>query len=201
MKRQFVSFRDFLRTGKLGPVFHGMKVIEIAEVLGTPDHADPDYWTFGKLEISFDDETPCQMNWFQIEEAGYLEGDFEVLTETLALSLDGFNGNTKPSEFLAAALWPPEEVMVFYTAAGGDIELNICAGPIQIHFRVDADFIEDQDIGKYLNSVTASQLISDIDHRTAVDSIYSYPHPAVEQITQAIDWKPIGGRDYLDLAR
>jgi hypothetical protein len=199
MKRQLVSFRDFLKTGKLGPVSPDIKMIEIAEVLGTP--ADPNYWTFGKLEISFDDEAPHEMNWFQIEEADYLEGDFEAFTDRLALSLDGFSGDTKPSEFLAAGLWGPEEATMFYTALSDEILLNICAGPIQIDFRVDTDFIEDGDTQKYLTNSTVSQLVSDIDSRATLDSVYSYPQPAFEEIPGAFNWNLLSGRDYLKLAR
>lgn len=177
-----------------------MKMDDVAEVLGAPAYADPAYWTFGKLEIAFDDEAPHEMKWFQIEEAGYLKGDFEVLTDRLALSLEGFGGHTKPSEFLAAGLWAPEEAMIFYTASRGDIELNICAGPVQIHFRVDTDFIKDLDAEKYVDTVTASKLMNDVDHRTKIDSIYSYPRCAAEQIKGAVTWKPLGGRDYLNLA-
>ncbi|MBZ9776636.1 hypothetical protein [Mesorhizobium sp. CO1-1-8] len=201
MKKQLVSFRDFLKTGKMGPVSPDMKMIEIADVLGTPEHADPDYWAFGKLEMSFDDQAPHQMNWFQIEEAGYLEGDFEVLIDDLSLSLDGFNGNTKPSEFLAAGLWAPEEAAVFYAVLSDDILLNICAGPIQIHFRVDTDFIEDGDAQKYLTNSTVSQLVSNIDAHATLDSIYSYPQPAFEEVPGAFNWNLLSGRDYLTLAR
>ncbi|MBZ9794199.1 hypothetical protein [Mesorhizobium sp. ES1-4] len=198
MKKQLLSFRDLLKTGRLGSISPGITRAEIAELLGTPEHADPDYWTFGKLEFSFDREPPHQMNWFQIEHASYLKGKLEAVTDRVSLSLDGFSGKTKPSQILAANLWPPVEAMLFYTASTGDIDLNICAGPLQIHFRIDTDFIEDRDTEKYLNSVSVCQLISDIDHRTKIDSIYSYPHPAVDQITGAIDWNPIGGQEYLN---
>ena len=208
MKKQLLSFRDFLKTGCLGPVFPSLKMIDIAGVLGPPDdwitkHAEtiPVYWIFGKLEISFDDEAPHRMNWFQIEEAGYLEGDFEVLTDRLVLSLDGFSGGMKPTEFLAAGLWAPEDATVFYAAASDDILLNICAGPIQIHFRVDTDFIEDGDAQKYLANFTVSQLVSDIDSRATLDSIYSYAESASEEIPGAFNWKLLSGRDYLTLAR
>ncbi|TPK92895.1 hypothetical protein FJ934_19850 [Mesorhizobium sp. B2-4-12] len=199
MKKELASFRDFLRTGRLGPISPTLKMNEVAELLGIPAHADSDYWTFGKLEISFDEEAPHKMKWLQIEEAGYLAGDFEVFTDRLVLLLDNFNGYTKPSDFLRAGLWAPENATLFYTASLRDIELNICAGAIQIHFRVDADFIEDRDAEKYLDSVTMSKLVGDIDHRTKIDSIYSYSHPALEQISGAIDWRPIDGRNYLDL--
>ncbi|MER8512406.1 hypothetical protein NKH47_05570 [Mesorhizobium sp. M1060] len=208
MKKQLLSFRDFLKTGTFGPVSPSLKMIDIAGVLGPPDGwvtepagTIPVYWIFGKLEISFDEEAPHWMNWFQIEEAGYLEGDFEVLTDRLVLSLDGFSGETKPSEFLAAGLWAPEEAAVFYAALSDDILLNICAGPIQIHFRVDTDFIEDGDAQKYLANSTVSQVVSDIDSRATLDSIYSYPQPAFEEIPGAFNWNLLSGRDYLTLAR
>ncbi|WP_128289224.1 hypothetical protein [Mesorhizobium sp. M7A.F.Ca.MR.176.00.0.0] len=129
MKKQLLSFRDFLKTGSLGPISPDMTMAEIVEVLGMPEHVDPDYWTFGKLEISFDITPPRQMNWFQIEQASYLKGDLEALTTRFALSLDGFSGKTKPSEFLGAGLWTPDQAKVFYAASGHDIGMNICAGP------------------------------------------------------------------------
>ncbi|MER8447728.1 hypothetical protein NKH52_31635 [Mesorhizobium sp. M1066] len=45
------------------------------------------------------------------------------------------------------------------------------------------------------------QLVSDIDRRTTLDSIYSYPQPAFEEIPGAFDWNLLSGRDYLTLAR
>ncbi|MER9132949.1 hypothetical protein [Mesorhizobium sp. M0768] len=41
MKKQLVSFRDFLVTGTLGPVIPGMKMIEIAEAFGAPMIGSP----------------------------------------------------------------------------------------------------------------------------------------------------------------
>ncbi|MCV3209530.1 hypothetical protein OHD62_16945 [Mesorhizobium sp. YC-39] len=142
MKKQLLSFRDFLKTGKLGPVSPDMKLIEIAGALGSPegwnideDAPIPLYWFFGKLEISFDSIAPYQMNWFQIEGAAQLRGKFESLTEQFKLSLDGFGGETKPSEFLAADLWDSKQATVYYAALSDDILLNICAGRVQLHFR------------------------------------------------------------------
>ncbi|MGX9178198.1 hypothetical protein ACWTU8_09990 [Mesorhizobium sp. BHbdii] len=185
-----------------------MKMLEVAKALGAPDgwnteHADviPDYWFFGKLEISFDDVAPYQMNWFQIEEAGYLEGDFEPLTDQIVISLDGFSGDTKPSDFLAEGLWDPKEATIYYAALSDDILLNICAGCIQVHFRVDTAFIDDGDAQNYLNASTVSRLVRDIDSRTTVDSIYSYPDLAREEVPGVFNWKTLSGRDYLNLIR
>lgn len=204
MKKQIVSFRDFLRTGNIGPVSPTMKMIEIAKLLGAPDdwmthdndHA-PLYWCYGNLEISFDKTPQHKMHWFQIENAGYLEGDYELIADSLVLSLDGFSGQTKPSEFLGSGLWSPDAVKVFYAAVSDDILLNICAGSIQIFYRVDTDFIEDKDATRYLETTEIKQLIGDIDGRTEIDSIYSYPHIATEKLAGAFNWKSCNAGDYL----
>ncbi|RAZ88735.1 hypothetical protein DPM33_22395 [Mesorhizobium hawassense] len=131
MKKQLVSFRDFLATGVLGPVSLDMRLIEVAQALGSPDGWNidegdpiPVYWFFGKLEISFDSTAPHSMHWFQIEEASQLEGEFEPLTKQLKMSLDGFSGATRPSEFLAASLWDPTQASVYYAALSDDILLK-----------------------------------------------------------------------------
>ncbi|MBZ9904534.1 hypothetical protein LB557_00730 [Mesorhizobium sp. BR115XR7A] len=200
MKKQLLSFRDFLKTGSLGPIRPDMTMAKIVEVLGTPEHADPDYWTFGKLEISFDIEPPHQMNWFQIEEAGYLKGQSETVTDCFALALDGLSGKTKPSEFLGAGLWLPDQAKVFYATSGHDIGMNICAGLIQIHFHVATDFIGDQDTEAYLGASSTSQSMREIDSRAVLDSIYSYPSPKTEEVPGAFNWKLLSGSQYLALA-
>lgn len=57
MKKQLASFRDFLATGVLGPVSPDMRLIEMAQALGSPDGWNisdgdpiPVYWFFGNLE-------------------------------------------------------------------------------------------------------------------------------------------------------
>ncbi|MEI9403983.1 hypothetical protein [Mesorhizobium argentiipisi] len=208
MKKQVASFRDFLTTGALGPVSPDMRLIEVAQALGSPDGWNinegdpiPVYWFFGKLEVSFDSIAPYSMNWFQIEGASQLEGEFEPLTRQLKVSLDGFSGATRPSEFLAAGLWDSAQASVYYAALSDDILLNICAAGIQIHFQVDTSFIGDRDATKYLSKSTVLQLVRDIDPRTKVDSIYSCPRKATEELPGVFNWHLVTGRDYLALVR
>jgi hypothetical protein len=208
MKKQLISFREFLRTGAFGPISSAMKMIEVAKELGPPEgwiteHAEtiPLYWTFGKLEISFDEDSPHLMNWFQIEQAGYLEGDFDILTDRLVLSLDGFNGVTKPSVFLSGDLWPLETTTVSYCGLSDDIMLSICAGPIELHFRVDTDFLADGDAPGYLGRTELPQLVKTFDEQVyELDSIYSYPYQAIERIHTCRDilgWKSLTSKEYL----
>lgn len=206
MKKQLASFRDFLTTGTLGPLSPEMKLIDVAKVLGTPDGWNIDesddvplYWCFGKVEISFDSAAPYQMNWFQVEEAGQLKGKFEPLTERLKLSLDKFSRKTKPSKFLSAGLWDLQRTTVYYAALSDDILLNICAGRIQIHFQVGTSFINDGDAVKHLSKAKLDRLVRDIDSQTRVDSIYSYPQPATEEVPGIFNWRALTGQDYLDI--
>jgi hypothetical protein len=211
MKKQLISFQDFLKTGALGPISLGMKMIDVARELGAPDswiteHAEtiPPYWIYGKLEISFDEDPPYPMNWFQIEQAGYLEGDFDILADELVLSLGGFSGTTKPSEFLSAGLWPPESVTVSYYGLGDDIVVTISAGPVELHFRIDTDFLADGDAPSYLDRTALPQLIKTVDGQAdMLDSIYSYPHHSLENIESSRDifgWKSLSGSEYLAYA-
>jgi hypothetical protein len=208
MKKHLASLRDFLTTGTLGPVRTDMKLIEIAEALGSPDGWNvgedtlvPLYWFFGNLEISFDNIAPYQMNWFQIEGAAQLRGKSETLSKKLKLSLDGFDGRTRPSAFLAANLWDPSQSAVYYAALSDDILLNICAGGIQIHFQVEMSFIGKCDAIEYLDRSSVQQLIRDIDSQTKVDSIYSFPRNASQELPGVFNWRLLTGQDYLNLVR
>jgi hypothetical protein len=74
-----------------------------------------------------------------------------------------------------------------------------CAGCIQIHFQVDTTFIRDRKAVDYLDASTAPLLVRDVDSRTKVDSIYSYPQAATEEMPGAFNWRSLSGQDYLDL--
>ncbi|TIU30477.1 MAG: hypothetical protein E5W27_01040 [Mesorhizobium sp.] len=183
-----------------------MTLIEVASVLGSPDGWNIDegdrvplYWFFGKLEISFDSTAPYQVNWFQIEGATQLKGNFEPLTEQLKLALEGFTGESRPSQFLSAGLWDSKLTSVYYAGLSDDILLNVCVGRIQIHFQVDASFIGDRQAIEYLDKATLSRFVRDIDSRTKVDSIYSYPQTATEEVPGPLNWRSLTGQDYLDL--
>jgi hypothetical protein len=213
MKKQPLSFRDFLTTGNLGVIRPGMKLIEVAKELGAPTWWNinageivPEYWGYGdNLEISFDETPPHFVNWFQLEHAGYLEGDFAKITDRVVLALEGLSGKTKPSEFLSAGLWLPESVSVSYHGLSDDIAVAISAGPVVIYFRVDTNFITDGDASAYLARTDFPQLISTLDRQAdMLDSIYSLPHPAIELIesqSEVMGWKSLSGSDYLTLAK
>jgi hypothetical protein len=183
-----------------------MSLIDVAKLLGSPDGWNtnedapvPLYWFFGKLEISFADAAPYRINWFQIEQAKQLKGKFEPVTGRLKLSLGKFSGKTKPSAFLSAGLWDLKRTKVHYAALSDSILLNICAGCIKVHFQVDTSFVADGDVVRHLEGAKLGRLLRDIDPRTKVDSIYSYPQPATEEVPGVFNWRALTGNDYLDI--
>ncbi|MBD0413773.1 hypothetical protein [Oryzicola mucosus] len=203
MPNNLVSFRKFLQTGRLGPISADMTLMDVARVLGGPDRfilssdqTVPLYWCYNKLEISFAEDVPHRIEWFQIEYADCLDGDFEVIVDDmLAMTLDGFDNATKPSEFLLQDVWSPNDTIVTLRAISDDILLNIKSGPIRIYFRVDTDFLQGSDAGHYLRSNRLEDVVRTIDTRTQLDSIYSYS--SSDQDFKASDATSINGATYL----
>ncbi|MDI6027499.1 hypothetical protein QBK99_14975 [Corticibacterium sp. UT-5YL-CI-8] len=203
MPNVLASFRQFLKTGCLGPLSTDMTLMDVARILRGPDdfvlssdRVVPLYWCYNKLEISFAQDAPHRMEWFQIEHADDLEGDFEVIVDDmLAMTLDGFDAATKPSEFLIRDVWVPTDTIVTWRAMNDDILLSIKSGSVQIYFRVDTDFLQDGDAGNYLSSNTLENVVRTVDCRTKLDSIYSYSSSYED--CNASDATRIDGATYL----
>ena len=109
---RLVSLRDFLATGSIGDLRPGLTMNEVARLLGPPatwmveEEGIPLYWTYSsdapRLEISFERKASLKCEWFQIEFAGYLEGDVARLTRDVFMTLDGLSGRSTISDFIAA---------------------------------------------------------------------------------------------------
>jgi hypothetical protein len=85
-----VSFKNFLRTGRLGPISIDLGPNDLGNILGSPDVMTvgnglpfPDTWMYGKLEFCFvcdpDDAKKPLLWFFQIEYANQMTGDCEVI--------------------------------------------------------------------------------------------------------------------------
>ncbi|NTF43180.1 hypothetical protein [Rhizobium rhizogenes] len=158
-----------------------MTISEVVAALGAPsklgtrsDGGVPLYWCYGKLEIQFDTDAPYKVNWFQIEWAGDLEGDFEIFTSNLVLALGGLTGRTTPLGFLSADIWHPSDVAAYFVEVAGDITVNLLVGKVQLVFRVDQTFLSDKDPKIYLAKNAMADIIRDIDPHCELDSIYSH---------------------------
>jgi hypothetical protein len=204
MEKQIASFREFLSTGRLGPLHHCMTLMDVARVLGPPEdwitseeQTVPVYWKFGKVEISFDETAPHRMHWFQIEHAEHLQGEFDAITDDLVLALDGIDGTTKPSEFLSAGLWSPDIASVCCETSHGDASMCICAGNVQILFRIDLRTADDGWPRGDSDRFSLSELTGAIERSARLDSVYSYPGPAREYLPASLGWRIIDSRNYL----
>ena len=159
----------------------------------------PTYWCYKNLELQFEFDPPHKIDFFQIENAGYLKGEYEVFTENLIMTLDGFDGDTKPSQFLSADLWDPDTVVVSIGALADDVHLNIAAGRIAISIDVDSKFIEDEDAVRYVESTDLARIVADIDGRTSLNGIFAFPDSAARTGSTIGHRHRLSGREYLSL--
>jgi hypothetical protein len=181
-----------------------LTMLDVVAQLGAPSNfvtgsegVIPVYWCYGKLEIQFDVDAPHRANWFQIEWAGDLEGDFEVLTSNLVIALDGFTGHTTPLGFLSADLWHPPDVAVHFVEIGGDITVNLLAGKVQLVFRVEQSFLHDRDAKIYLAKNAITDIVRDIDSHCELDSIYSHSSEQEAETSSRRARRQISGAGYI----
>ena len=202
--KTLASFREFLKTGLLGPMQPGLTLSDVVARLGAPsnfvtgsDGAVPVYWCYGKLEIQFNADAPHSAEWFQIEWAGDLEGDFEILTNNLVIALDGFTGSTTPLGFLSADLWDPSDVTVHFIEIAGDITVKLSVRAVELIFSVDQSFLHDQDTKIYLAKNAIADIVRDIDVHCQLDSIYSHSSQQEAETSNRRARRQISGVNYI----
>jgi hypothetical protein len=176
------SFKDFLTTAHIGPLHTELTLTQVAKLLGRPgswilqpNDTCPEYWTYGKLEISFDTSTPApfHMRFFQIEFANSLEGDCEVFRgpdhEFLVLALDGLHGKSKPSDIVRAMRdGPPVTVMIRVSRSTRYVSMRMSNG------LVDVLFGNGQLQHANAALIPAAGLARTMDAVLQLDSIYAY---------------------------
>ena len=205
MEKKLLSFRDFLKTGTLGPIKPGLRMIDVARILGTPDswiteHVEtiPVYWIYGPLEVSFGNDPPHDLHWFQIEHPNSIRKTTERVNDQFALAMEELGGSAKLSDFLQAALWNLQDVRIHYANFGNhQFMLDLCVGTVQMFFEVDTSLIENEDIDRFLAHTPIAKLICEIDQRTEVNSVYSYAYSAEEAPRIDLRWQTITGSAYL----
>lgn len=204
-----ISFSEFLAFGRFGPITLDLCLLDVANEIGAPtsfltQYAEniPTYWRYGKFEIEFEQEAPHKIRFYQIEFASDLEGQFELINDSIVLLLEGIHGRSKPSEFLSRDLWDADSVIVNIGALGDDVRLNICAGVVAIVFEIDSSFIEDGDAEGYVTNNDASRIVRDIDHRTEINCVTVIASAADNLVQQKFGHaRHLSGRDYLRFLR
>jgi hypothetical protein len=194
-----VRLADFLATGRLGPVHCGLSRNQVAMMLGPPDgwigapidegvlregaerpaRIEPEfpaYWFYGKLELGFDPERPHAMHFFQIESAGGLSGDCEVIAGgKIVLELEGLSGRSRPAEFLRMMWNGARPLHVIYSRPSntGSFVLQIVSGSVIVVF----DFEFPDEIVSDLAALDEAAYLRQCDRVARLDSIYAYPKP------------------------
>jgi hypothetical protein len=175
-----VRLSDFLATGRLGPVHCGLSRNQVAGMLGPPDgwigKEFPAYWFYGKLELSFDPERPHAMHFFQIESAGGLSGDCEVIAGgKIVLELEGLSGDSHPADFLRMMSDGARPLHVIYSRPSntGSFVLQIVSGSVTIIF----DFEFPDEIVSDLAALDEAAYLRQCDRFARLDSIYAFRKP------------------------
>lgn len=103
------SLKEMLNSGRLGPLYPGMPLRDVAEILGPPKYwtwndfqPAPNYWMYGNFELfaEFGENPRC--GWFQFDDAAALQGESEVINDDFIVMLDGLNARSRISDFIRA---------------------------------------------------------------------------------------------------
>lgn len=150
--RHLCSLKQFLATGRLGPISTDLNLRQVADLLGTPqdwifNHDAPFYWIYSEgdryrpyLELDFSAEPPHEMYWFQIENAEDIRDEFCLFGQMLAMTTDGLSGSSRPSDFLRCGAFDEASTVIHLSKY---LELTIISGPVSIHFA-GAESFEDE---------------------------------------------------------
>jgi hypothetical protein len=183
---QSASLREFLRTGRLGPLTTELGPNEVGELLGAPDAwlisgtlPFPDYWAYGKLEIRFREEDShpdgVAMDFFQIETAHGLEGDNEVISNSrgpvLVIDLEGLDGNSGIAALLDAMSGCENvKITIERPPVGEDYVLFISNGPVEVVMSFETGE-EPENEHRKKSDAEVARLAA---RAAELDSIYSY---------------------------
>ena len=190
------SFRTLLRTGHLGPLNPAQNLSDVSALMGPPHWWDfpsdlgyPLYWGYDSkngstLEISFLENPPHAMHWFQIEHASHIRSKVEVFGPNLSLATEGLKGSTAPSQFIQSNIWDMGSVTVHLTVNG--LDLAMIAGTVVLHFYLPNEhtrMLGDARMAAYANAFGSDPSFGDINRLYRVDSIYSHPNTIDAQNT------------------
>ncbi|MDN2583471.1 hypothetical protein [Aquibium sp. ELW1220] len=183
------SFRDFLKTGNLGPLTPALDLRATSDVLGPPgdwayisnEDVFPLYWMYEgglgcRLEINFEPSPPHAMQWFQIDGAEGLRQDVHVFGDQLALAMDGFHGRSRPSELLSSRVRENETVLLQFDPK--DMMLVVSAGTVQIIFEMDSG---DEDIpdaerrAMLADAFGTNRCFAEIERHYRMPGLYAFP--------------------------
>jgi hypothetical protein len=123
--RHVASFKQFLSTGRLGPISTDLNLRQVADILGTPqdwifNYDSPFYWIYSeidndrpKLEIAFSADAPHPVVWFQIEDANDICDTFHLFGASLVMTTDGLSGASTPAAYLQSGAFDARKTTLY----------------------------------------------------------------------------------------
>lgn len=193
------SLRDMLNTGRLGPLYPGMPLREVADILGPPkywiwneEHSAPNYWGYGNFELSAEFGENPYCDWFQFDNAHMLRGDSEVINENFAVTLDGLSVESRISDFIRA-VDDIARVVVQLVGAGGYYNPIVFIGDraaLNFSRENDTPDAQVQDLGTLIRLTDAESDIVDI-------YSFSSPYNTAPILNEELRHLRISGAQYL----
>ncbi|MGO4333555.1 hypothetical protein AB4037_01495 [Labrys sp. KB_33_2] len=136
------SLVEFLNSGKLGPLYPGVGIQQVIDLLGPPKwwvakdewnfRPVPDYWGYGRLELQLDFGSEPSCEWFQLEDINHLRGEVDVITGNFAITLDGLNGDSNISDVIKS-IRDLSSISIHLADVTGNLNPTLFIGP-HIHF-------------------------------------------------------------------
>lgn len=196
-----IALSEFLLTGRLGPIAFPASRNAIAKQIGSPASfgEDGNYWAYGALYLRFEEDG--RLRWTQIEYAGSLSDECEVIPTggeggPLVIGLGTLSGGSLPSDFLRLLIAQGEHpsVIARVDAAAQPIATHVVTGTVAIGFTGrsgDTDAPAQPEAAQHLAAV--------IEARMRLDEIYAFePAAAQEEMARiAAGAVRMSGADYL----
>jgi hypothetical protein len=147
--RHIASFKQFLTTGRLGPLSAEMTLAQVAQALGAPqafgaldvDDLLPLRWCYASdgshLEIDFQPASPHRIDWFRVKPS--LWGDFCLFGPDLLMTTDGITARSTPSVFLKSGALDEGTPIVELSEP---LDVTIVGEHISLHFGGAEDYAE-----------------------------------------------------------
>lgn len=206
----FCSLRDFLRTGRLGPIRHALTPADVVAMLGCAPHwlgvnayGLPDRWAYGRLALGFGaGVTALSLDTVTINELAYLHGDCEVIrvgaslpddradaapaaiAGALVMKLDGLGDGAPLPTFLRLFADRTDARVMFGPFDEFSCGIEIHAGSVVTAGSIDVEALGDGPLG----GLSEAELFRHAIEQTTLSSATAFSPDAASRLQRP--WPP-----------